>query len=186
MKCPSSAWAYWESLSSLGTPGNQPNRLATNSSAAIMAIEVGLVVIEPTRDIALTTKPMVPSGMYLEICPVKRPAIRMYLIKLRGQLADRSALRRLPATIREGRRANAPEARRVPLGNRTGRADGVQRNPAPISAPIIPHSAMPPCGAALATRACRSSLHPYTEKECRAELAERLEHRAADRAIIKR
>src|ERR1700730_13863122 len=76
LKCPSSAWAYWESLSSLGTPGNQPNRLATNSRAAITAIEVGLVAIEPTRDIALTARPMVPPGICLEIWPVKRPAIR--------------------------------------------------------------------------------------------------------------
>src|ERR1700719_2410301 len=76
LKCPSSAWAYWELLSSLGTPGNQQSRLATNSSAAIMAIEVGLVAIEPTRDVALTTRPMVPPGMCLENCPVKRPAIR--------------------------------------------------------------------------------------------------------------
>src|ERR1700719_470153 len=76
LKCRSSAWAYWELLSSLGTPGNQPNRLATNSSAAITAIEVGLVAVDPTRDIALTTRPIVPPGMCLEICPAKRPAIR--------------------------------------------------------------------------------------------------------------
>src|SRR5258708_31920198 len=53
-----------------------------------MAIEMGLAVIAPTRDIALTSEPMAPSGMCLEICPVKRAAVGMYLIKLRGQSSD--------------------------------------------------------------------------------------------------
>src|SRR5215831_14946928 len=85
LKFSATAWTYWESLSSFATPGNQPARLATSSSEPITAIEVGLVVVAPTRDSALTPKPMVPSGMCSEICPIRQSAVRIYLIKGRGQ-----------------------------------------------------------------------------------------------------
>src|SRR5215467_13805392 len=77
------AWAYWESLSSLPTPGNPTNRLAANSTTTVMATEAGFAVIAPTRDIALTAKPMAQPEMCPEICRVNMAG--------NGNISDRAA-----------------------------------------------------------------------------------------------